>query len=339
MAVKITHFVQVVLINFYLIFALLKGFIYFTIVHMRKIFTIGETVLDIVFKNQQPVAAKAGGSMLNTAVSLGRLGLPVHFISEYGTDTVGLIIDEFLNNNGVNTRHVYHYTEGKSALALAFLDEKNNANYSFYKAYPPERLAVAFPEINQDDIIMFGSFYGITLEIRDILRKFLLHARDNNAIIIYDPNFRKSHLFELDKLKPSILENLSFASIVRCSDEDMKMIFNVDDVDSAYRIVKQYCPNMVYTSSSEAVYLRTSFLSNAFSVKKIEPVSTIGAGDNFNAGIVYRLLNQDLKKADIKGLSIKTWTNLINTGIDFATEVCLSYDNYISEAFAKTFEL
>ena len=41
---------------------------------MRKIYTIGETVLDIIFKNGQPVASKAGGSMLNTAVSLGRRG-------------------------------------------------------------------------------------------------------------------------------------------------------------------------------------------------------------------------------------------------------------------------
>jgi fructokinase len=303
---------------------------------MRKVYTIGETVLDIVFKNLQPVAAKAGGSMLNTAVSLGRLGLPVHFISEYGVDTVGEMIDGFLNNNGVDTQYVYHYVDGKSALALAFLDEKNNANYSFYKAYPPQRLDIAFPEVKEDDIIMFGSFYGITLEIRDILRKFLHHARDNNAIIIYDPNFRKSHLFELDKLKPSILENLSLASIVRCSNEDAEMIFDVKDVDSAYEIIQQFCPNMVYTSSSEAVYLRTSSLSSTFPVKKLEPVSTIGAGDNFNAGIVYGLLKHNLKKSALNDLPAATWARLINYGVEFATEVCLSYDNYVSETFAKS---
>lgn len=303
---------------------------------MRKVYTIGETVLDIVFKNLQPIAAKAGGSMLNTAVSLGRLGLQVHFISEYGIDTVGEIIDGFLNSNGVDTQYVYHYADGKSALALAFLDEKNNADYSFYKAYPPQRLNVTFPEINKDDIIMFGSFYGITLEIRDILRKFLHHARDNHAIIIYDPNFRKSHLFELHKLKPAILENLSLASIVRCSNEDAEMIFDVKDVDSAYHIIQQYCPNMVYTSSSEAVYLRTSSLSNTFPVKKLEPVSTIGAGDNFNAGLVYGLLKHHLKNDELNDLQADTWTNLINYGVQFATEVCLSYDNYVSESFAKT---
>ena len=301
---------------------------------MRKIYTIGETVLDIVFKNQLPVAAKAGGSMLNTAVSLGRLGIPFHFISEYGPDRVGEMIDGFLTSKGIDTRFVYHYSDGKSALALAFLDEKNNANYRFYKAYPTKRLDVAFPEVQANDIIMFGSFYGITYEIRDILKQFLNHAKSRGAIIIYDPNFRKSHLFELERLKPAILENMSMASIVRCSDEDLELIFNVKDAEAAYEVVKPLCPNMLYTASSKAVYLHTSTVKESFSVKKIEPISTIGAGDNFNAGVVYGLFKENINKEDLSSLPLHTWQHLINHGIDFASEVCMSYENYISTEFA-----
>jgi fructokinase len=44
---------------------------------MRNIYAIGETVLDILFKDQLPVTAKAGGACLNSAVTLGRLNLPV----------------------------------------------------------------------------------------------------------------------------------------------------------------------------------------------------------------------------------------------------------------------
>jgi fructokinase len=114
------------------------------------------------------------------------------------------------------------------------------------------------------------------------------------------------------------------------------MIFDVKDVDSAYEIIKQFCPNMVYTSSAEAVYLRTSSLSSTFPVKKLEPVSTIGAGDNFNAGIVYGLLKHNLKKSALNDLLTATWAHLINYGVEFATEVCLSYDNYVSETFSKS---
>ena len=45
---------------------------------MRKIIGIGETILDIIFKNGQPTKALPGGSVFNTMVSLGRLGIPVH---------------------------------------------------------------------------------------------------------------------------------------------------------------------------------------------------------------------------------------------------------------------
>ena len=82
--------------------------------HMRKIYGIGETVFDIIFKNEQPQAAKAGGAMLNSAVSLGRIGLPVSFISEYASDNVGRIIDSFLSENGVGTGYIEYNRYARS---------------------------------------------------------------------------------------------------------------------------------------------------------------------------------------------------------------------------------
>ena len=64
-------------------------------------YTIGETVIDLIFKNMQPQAAKVGGSALNTSVSLGRLGNRVSFISEIGTDELGDWCKRFLADNGV----------------------------------------------------------------------------------------------------------------------------------------------------------------------------------------------------------------------------------------------
>ena len=184
---------------------------------MRKIYTIGETVLDILFKNQLPFTAKAGGACLNSAVTLGRLNLPVYFLGEYGMDEVGNIIDAFLKKNHVSTQYVYRYYGGKSTLALAFLNENNDASYDFYKIYPDKRLDVKFPSISQDDIVLFGSIYAITLEVRSKLMEFIREANKKKAIVIYDPNFRKQHLHDLAKLKPLILENMAHANIVRGS--------------------------------------------------------------------------------------------------------------------------
>ena len=304
---------------------------------MRKIYAIGETVLDILFRNNLPFTAKAGGACLNSAVTLGRLGLPVYFIGEYGLDEVGNLIDIFLKDNSVITDYVYRYYDGKSALALAFLNENSDASYDFYKIYPQKRLNIHFPEIQENDIVLFGSMYAITPEVRHKLMEFIKHANKRKAIVIYDPNFRKIHLHELHKLKPLILDNLKHADIVRGSNEDFSFIFGVNNADEAYEVIGNLAPNLLYTASRKGVYLRTPGYADEFSIKQIEPKSTIGAGDSFNAGIAYSLFKQKILYRDICALSKENWKNIISTAVEFATHVCLNYDNYISKDFAKHF--
>ena len=302
---------------------------------MRKIFGIGETVLDIIFKDGQPQAAKAGGSVLNSVVSMGRMSLPVSFISEYGVDEVGKLIDRFLRDNGVNTAFVHRFTQGSTALALAFLDEKNDAHYTFYKDFPGKRLDLDFPVIEKDDIIQCGSFYAIWPEIRDKFKKFISNARDKGALILYDPNFRKSHLSELELLKPLIVENMKMSGLVRGSDEDFKNIFGVIGPDEAWDVVKEYCKCLVYTANEKGVFVRTPSFSGSFPVQRISPVSTIGAGDNFNAGMITSIYRRDIKREDIEMLKQDDWSEVIATAVAFATHVCMSYENYISPEFAS----
>lgn len=302
---------------------------------MKRIYAIGETVLDIIFKNGQPQVAKPGGAMLNSIVSLGRIGLPVYFISEYADDDVGRIIDEFLHENGVNTQYVHHFKDGKTKLALAFLNERNDASYTFYEKYSEKRLEIEFPEINEGDIILCGSIYAITSEIRAKFRDFVKKAHNSGATVIYDPNFRNSHRHELDRLKPLVIENMKMASLIRGSDEDFRNLFGAETPDEAWEVVSQYCGCLVYTASSEGVYVRTGEFRRRFPVKKITPVSTIGAGDNFNAGMMAAIYHNDISSTQLGTLGADSWSKVISLGVDFATEVCMSYENYISLEFAE----
>jgi Sugar kinases, ribokinase family len=54
--------------------------------------------------------------------------------------------------------------------------------------------------------------------------------------------------------------------------------------------VKFYCRNFLCTAGAEQVSLRTGTISKVYSIPPLEAVSTIGAGDNFNAGIIFGLL-------------------------------------------------
>jgi len=300
----------------------------------RNIYTIGETLFDIIFKNGQPQAGKPGGAMLNSSISLGRIGLPVSLISEYGEDDIGKIIDNFLMENGVSTSFSDHFKQGNTALAIAVLNERNDASYTFYKNYPLKRLEMEFPIIQKDDIILYGSIYAITKEIRTKFINFVTIASTNKGILLYDPNFRKAHASELDELRPLIIENIRMASIIRGSDEDFQNIFGASSPDSAWDVIKEYCCCMVYTASSEAVFVRTTNFKGRFSVKQIKPVSTIGAGDNFNAGMIAAIYKYGITRDQLSFMGEDMWAKVISSGIEFASDVCMSYENYISDEFA-----
>ena len=297
-------------------------------------YCIGESLLDIIFENNQPKFATPGGSMLNSAVSLGRTGVSVHLISDYANDATGMLIDDFLEQNGVSTMYVNRYNNGKTTLALAFLDQDHNADYTFYKDYPANRFPLQLPDIHQDDIILFGSFYSISEGLHHEILSFITKAREKGAFIIYDPNFRKPHLADLERLKPWILENIRKAHMVRGSNEDFELIFGTGNIDQTYsEISANGCNMLIYTKNKEGA--EAIFGNGRFTVKvpEIKPVSTIGAGDAFNAGLIYGLvtksaLHQSLKDAD----------RLLQMAARFSADVCLHIENYVSNNFGNSIQ-
>lgn len=305
---------------------------------MRKVIGIGETILDIIFEGNQPSIAVPGGSVFNGIVSLGRMGVNVSFISETGNDRVGNIILDFMRENNIPTDHVNVFPDGKSPVSLAFLNEKSDAEYLFYKDYPKQRLDVLFPKLEEDDIVIFGSYYALNPVLREKITELLEQAREKKAIVYYDPNFRSSHKNEAMRLAPTIIENLEFADIVRGSSEDFFYMYGLQDVDKIYKDkIKFYCERFICTSGSKDIELRTEQITKVYPVDTIKLVSTIGAGDNFNAGFIYGLLKYDIRHRDLKQLDEAQWDKIIQCAKDFSAEVCQTFNNYISNTFAEKY--
>ncbi len=305
---------------------------------MRKVIGIGETILDIIFKNEQPTAAVPGGSVFNGIISLGRLGADVTMITETGNDRVGQTIKHFMTDNGVNTDHVCMYQDGRTAISLAYLNERNDAEYTFYKDYPKARLDVEWPAIQPDDIVIMGSYFVLNPVLRTKVKQFLDYARNQQAFIYYDINFRSSHANEASELRPTIYENFGYADIVRGSTEDFQNMFGISDPAQAYNEqVAARCPQMLCTDAEGDIRLFTPTLCHDYKVKKIQTTSTIGAGDNFNAGLVFGLLQADIHRSQLSTLSSEQWQGTINHGIALATEVCQSFNNSISKDFAQRY--
>lgn len=306
---------------------------------MRKIIGIGETILDIFFKNGQPIGAYPGGSTFNAMISLGRSGMETTFISEVGDDRVGDFIKHFLIENGVNAERVTAFPGSKSPVSLAFLNERNDAEYIFYKDHPHDRLEFPLPDIHSDDIVLFGSYYALNPVIRQQVLSLLELARLRGAIIYYDVNFRSSHVGEVIKLTPNLLENLDYADIVRGSKEDFVNLYKKDDAEKVYNSdISFYCKRFIYTDGARPIEVRgENGFKKSYEMQSIDTVSTVGAGDNFNAGFIFGLIKYGITREDLeRGLAEAQWDKLIACAQAFAADCCKDIYNYVSKEFGAS---
>jgi len=306
---------------------------------MRKVIGIGETILDIIFKDEQPAGATPGGSVFNCLVTLGRMkkygeDYQVFFVSDIGQDRVGNLICDFMERNGVSSSYVNKFPSAKTAVSLAFLDKNNDADYTFFKDYSLKGLQGDFPQPGPDDIVIFGSFYALNPVLRDRMKLFIESASRAGALIYYDVNFRKSHSYEAEYLQKALVENYEFADIVRGSKDDFMALYDMDDSDIIYREkISPHTDHFIFTAGADETLVRMPGKVLKYPVPPVTTVSTVGAGDNFNAGIIYGLLREGIRRSDLNSMSSGQWDRIVYYAQRFSVSVCQSLENYVGTDF------
>jgi len=297
-----------------------------------RIFTIGETTYDIQFRNGSPDGGCGGGSAFNSSISLGRCGLPVSLISTYAKDKIGDLANNLLFTNGVDCSWIKRF-EGRSRVALAFFDKDQIPEYSFYPA--SEEAIPDYPDPRKNDIILLGSSFSLRDKGREELLQYLQKCREIGCTIIYDPNARR-HLADDPRMMKKIMENISLATIVKGSDEDFHFIFKTKDSTMAFELIHQSGPQyMIYTKGSKGAEFFNSDLHLESDALKINVVSTIGAGDNFSAGVIFGIYFRLINHLHFKDFLREDWQYIMAMGSFFSARVCESSENYISRDTAK----
>jgi fructokinase len=87
---------------------------------------------------------------------------------------------------------------------------------------------------------------------------------------------------------------------------------------------------LIYTCSDRGAWLYAGGTKMHEPARKIQVVSTIGAGDSFNAGIITGLVETGLLPVELLRINEPQWSQILGKGIEYASEVCQGYDNYIS---------
>ena len=306
---------------------------------MRKIITIGESILDTVYHNHQPVSAFVGGRVSNTAAALGDLGLPVSMVSECCTDKVGDWVVDFFEKHNVDTKSIDRYTDGSTPFAAIFKEDGEQDMIVNYGEYPATRFNVIWPRIDEDDIVLFGSYYAIDQPQRERLYDLLSYAAERKAILIYLPGFQHGTQFNLTKVMPSILENFEVSNIVIDHANDINTMFPNQDSDKVYNNhIKFYGPTYLHITpgTSATIYKGVDKTEVPFSC---ESDNHLGWQAGFIAGVIHQLIARDIKHGDIEFMESGVWSEVVTNAFDFAANCAEGDSNAMSDEFAQAHKI
>ena len=133
---------------------------------------------------------------------------------------------------------------------------------------------------------------------------------------------------------------MKMSSVVRGSLEDFQYLYAspespITAAEVYERHIKPHCPCFICTNGSKPVELFTPTVCAEFPTAPVKTVSTIGAGDNFNAGFVYGIYKAygEGKELAFDEMPVEAWQPLIAYGQRFSSAVCQSFDNYVDKDF------
>lgn len=263
---------------------------------MSRALVIGEALIDIVSRDGTITGEHVGGSPLNVAIGLGRLGRTVDFLTHIGRDDRGRRIVEYVEASGVQLVSGSQ-DASQTPTALAHLDASGAATYEFDIEWALSGTPEAAPPI----VAHTGSIAAF-LSPGCLATAALLDAYRMSATISYDPNVRPALIDDHDEAVNRINRLVEKADVVKASDEDLQWI---DPDRSPEQIAQAWLalgPSIVaVTKGGEGSFAVCAAGSVAVAAEPVTVIDTVGAGDSFMTGLIDALWSLDLLGADRRG--------------------------------------
>ncbi|MEM5471409.1 carbohydrate kinase [Hoeflea sp. AS60] len=279
----------------------------------------GEALIDMLPRTttagEGAFSPYAGGSVFNTALALGRLGVETGFFTGMSSDMFGDILRDALTASGVD--HSYCATLDLQT-TLAFVRLVNGqASYAFFDENTAGRMITEahLPELGDEvEALHFGAI-SLIPDPCGATYESLMRRECGSRVISLDPNIRPGFITDTAKHRARIDRMIAMSDIVKMSDEDLEW-FGMADMQSAANMWLKQGPSLVvFTRGAKGAIGFSSQHIVEVDGQSVTVADTVGAGDTFNAGILASLKRDNmLTKTAMKTLSADAIANALQLG-------------------------
>lgn len=271
---------------------------------------LGELLIDFTENGMSaqgnPVyEANPGGAPCNVLAMLNKAGRKTAFIGKVGQDIFGNRLRAVLDEVGIDTSNLMTDADARTTLAFVETFAGGERDFSFYRN-PGADMMLGEEELHEElladtRLFHFGTLSMTHEKVRGATKKAVAVAKENGALISFDPNLRPPLWKSLQEAKEQAAYGFSQCDILKISDNEIQWFTGEEDFDAGIRKLKsRYDIPLILLSmgreGSRAYYKDLRVEAAPFLQE--ETIETTGAGDTFGACCLHFVLEYGLEHLD-----------------------------------------
>jgi fructokinase len=254
----------------------------------------GEALVDLV-EEGGVLRAVPGGGPFNTAIALGRLGLPVAYLGTLSRDDYGSGLAELLIDAGVEMSLV-RFTDAPTPLAVVHKQSDGGNSYTFYLAGTAfaDLPRQALPVLPAEAVALHVGTLALAVEPPADTYRALVEREAGKRTIVFDPNIRPAVFGDPGAYRPRFERLAELATIVKMSDDDASWIYPGCETSESLERILALGPRIVaITLGSEGAIAASAEGCVHLPAVPVVVADTVGSGDSFGAALIAALFEQD----------------------------------------------
>jgi fructokinase len=289
----------------------------------------GEALMDVFTGATTPTGlaldARIGGSPLNVAFGLARMGQPVAFLGGVSNGELGNRLVDALRAEGVSL-DALHRSAAPTTISLIGVDARGVPEYAFYGTGAADRTLplAALERMPTDARVLHVGSYTMVVGETAATQRALIERLRGKVVVSYDPNLRLNVEPDIAVWRATLDWMLPRTDVLKLSDEDLGLLYpGIDAAAFAADCLGKGAGLVALTRGAHGAFAWHAGGTVDVPPVKVDVIDTVGAGDTFQAALLTRFAELGvLSPAGIRGLGADTLLDAMRFAAQAAAITC-----------------